>query len=66
MYQKIIYIHINVLRIIETFILLLQASQDHKTNFMKIHAPNIVLERYAEIVNMQKPIKVLEDTIYFL
>ena len=28
---------------------------------MKIHAPNIVLERYAEIVNMQKPIKVTID-----
>ena len=38
-----------------------QASQDHKTSFMKIHAPNIVLERYADIVNMQKPIKVTID-----
>ena len=36
----------------------LQASQDNKTNFLKIHAPNIVLERYAEIISMQKPIKV--------
>ena len=33
---------------------------------MKIHAPNIVLERYAEIVNMQKPIKVTIDILSLL
>ena len=43
-----------------------QASQDHKTSFMKIHAPNIVLERYADIVNMQKPIKVTIDILSLL
>ena len=33
---------------------------------MKIHAPNVVLERYAEIVNMQKPIKVTIDILSLL
>ena len=34
-----------------------QTSQDGRTNFLKVHAPQPVLERYADIINMQKPIK---------
>ena len=34
-----------------------QTSQDGRTNFLKVHAPEPVLERYADIINMQKPIK---------
>ena len=34
-----------------------QTSQDGRTNFLKVHAPLQVLQRYADIINMQKPIK---------
>ena len=39
------------------FISYFQTSQDGRTNFLKVHAPEPVLERYADIINMQKPIK---------
>jgi hypothetical protein len=36
-----------------------QNSADGKTNFLKISAPNDLLERYARILNLQIPTKVL-------
>ena len=41
----------------ENFISYFQTSQDGRTNFLKVHAPQPLLDRYAEIINMQKPIK---------
>ena len=37
----------------------LQTSQDRKTNFLKVHAPWDILARYADILNLQRPIKVI-------
>ena len=33
-------------------------SQDKKTNFLKVHAPWEILARYADILNLQRPVKV--------
>ena len=41
----------------ENLISYFQTSQDGRTNFLKVHAPEPLLDRYAEIINMQKPIK---------